>query len=283
MNRKTNKTAPCLAVLSVFISLMAWATSAGAVVVDFTTLDMTAGPDSLSFTAGGVNGVARGYHVEIDTGTNAGTIYGPFSTATATDSANFTVPYFGRTLNKSDGSLTGLGLLSLQNFGQTDSDKGGAVQQPGFDNRSLPASNTTPSFQFALFSFDAPVDVSQVIPGAVSNFPDHMWIAGGSSAPDLNADFLTAFAGYTFINSPDPLGPPVHNFSPLTGIRYLAIGAMPYQGDLGAATYGPLDTVTASSQFYIDGINLTAVPLPPAAWLLASGLLAILGAGRRRS
>jgi len=277
MIRKMNKKGFLLSTVLFFFVLTSWMTSATAVVVDFTTIDMTAGPDSLSFSAGGVNGVVSGYHVEVDTGSGAGTIYGPFSTATAVEGTSFAWPYFGRTLNKLDGSLSGLGLLSLQDFGQTDLDKGAAVQQPGFDNRPLPATNNTPTFQFALFSFDTPVDVSQVITGAISNLPDNLWIAGSTRAPDLNADFLTAFANYSFINSPDPLAGPVHDFATLTGIRYLAIGVMPFQGDLGATTYGPINAVTSSSGFYIDGINLTAVPLPAAVWLFISGLAGLWG------
>ncbi len=274
MNKKKCRAGILLSFLSLFV-----ASGARAVSVDFTTLDMNFDADgnTLSFDAGGVQAKVRGYHVEVTSGHPGGKIYGPFSTATAIDAPSWLYPYFGRITNKLDGSLSGLMLLSSQNLGQTDIDLGSAVGSPGFDNRSF-QSNDIPTFQFALFEFSAPVSVSEVVMGNVSNNPHPFWVAGGNGAPDLGANFLAAFNGYEFRN----MAHPDTQFAPIQGVRYLAIGAPPsrYEG-MSDTTFGPL-TVVGDSQFYIDGLDFTPVPLPAAVWLFGAGLLGLGFAGRAR-
>ncbi len=249
--------------------------TARAIVVDLKTVSMTADLTSLSFVADGVGVTTEGYHVEHDPTDGSTTIYGPFSTATAINSVNWTRPYFGRTIATQTGEIaTGLGLLSRQNLGQTDDDTLSASLQPGID--SMTKNGALPSFQFALFRFETPVDVSQVILDAVSNAKTSVWVAGGNSAPNLDLDFLSAFSAFSFVNSPSLAGP-VHSFTPFEGIRYLAIGASPDQ-DIG--NLGPIEALGAA-QFYIDGINVSAVPLPASVWLFGSSLLALAGFARR--
>lgn len=248
--------------------------------VDLTTIDMTADSDqdTLFFSANGVNGRVRGYHVEITDSHPNGRIYGPFSTTTALDTPSWIYPYFGRIVKKSDGSTTGLMLLSKETLGQTDIDTGSASIEPTFDNRSYQTS-TIPTFQFALFEFDTPVDVSQAVIGPLGSGPHPIWVAGSAIAPNLAADFLSAFSGFEFRNVPHT---PSHtmDFATLSGIRYLAIGAPPsqYEGLNDATTFGPLNVV-GDSHFYIDGLDITPVPLPPALWLFGSAVL-LLTAGR---
>ena len=256
--------------------------SSHAVVIDLSSIPMTIGSNSLSFDINGISASVSGYHVEYDSTGSSTTIYGPFTTATATSSASFVFPNFGRVTSTSDGSpLAGLSLLAREDLGQTDQDDPAGGSQPGFDN--FPARGSLSSFQFALFSFDAPVVVSQVILDSVSNYRNHVWVAGGNVAPDLNQDFLSAFSSYNFINSLDVpnIGGngPIHTFTPLNGITYLAIGAPPNSSSVG--NLGPVNA-TENSQFYIDGLNVSAVPVPGAVWLFGSGLLGLIGIARRK-
>ncbi len=274
MNKKQCRAGILLSFLSLFV-----ASGARAVSVDFTTLDMNLDADgkTLSFDVDGVQAKVRGYHVEVTSGHPGGKIYGPFSTATANETNSWIYPYFGRITNKLKGSLSGLMLLSQQDLRQTDVDKGSGVGSPGFDNRSY-QSNDIPTFQFALFEFSVPVSVSEAIMGTVTNYPHPFWVAGGASAPDLGTDFLSAFNGYEFRN----VAHPDTQFAPIQGVRYLAIGAPPsrYEG-MSDAAFGPL-TVVGDSQFYIDGLDFTPVPLPGAVWLFGAGLLGLGFAGRAR-
>ena len=261
--------------LLILILLSAGLSTANAVVVDLKAVSMTADLTSWSFMADGVGVTAEGYHVEYDPADGSTTIYGPFSTAIAGSNVNWTRPYFGRTLRTATGEVaTGLGLVSTQNLGQTDDDKPAGGLQPGID--SMTVGGALPSFQFALFRFDAPVDVSQVILDAVSNYKTSVWVAGGNSAPNLDLDFLSAFSAFSFVNSPSLAGP-VHSFTPFEGISYLAIGASPGQ-DIG--NLGPIEAL-GKAQFYIDGIKVSAVPVPAAVWLFGSGLIGLVGIARR--
>ncbi len=262
-------------ILLTFILSCAGLSTANAVVVDLKAVSMTADPTSLSFIADGVRVTAEGYHVEYDPADSSTTIYGPFSTTTAGSNANWTRPYFGRTLRTATGEVaTGLGLVSTQNLGQTDDDRPAGGLRPGIDSMTVPGA--LPSFQFTLFRFDAPVDVSQVILDAVSNYKTSVWVAGGNTAPNLDLDFLSAFSAFSFANSPTLAGP-IHSFTPFEGINYLAIGASPGQ-DIG--NLGPIEAL-GRAQFYIDGINVSAVPVPAAVWLFGSGLLGLAGIARR--
>jgi len=256
-----------------FITLLSiHAGTVNAAIIDLKTVSLMAGSNSLSFDINGISATVTAYHVEYNSADSSTPIYGPFSTGTAENSSNWYIPYFGRSTNKVTNTTFGLGLAESENLGQTDNN----IQQ-GFDNRSV--IGALPSFEFALFSFDAPVDVSQVILDSVSNFKNHVWVAGGNTDPDFTLDFTSAFGGYNFINSPHSAGP-IHSFSPMEGITYLAIGAPPRAdliGDLGSVT-----GVTNSAQFYIDGINVSAVPVPAAIWLFASSLICLIGVARRR-
>jgi len=257
--------------LFTFILICATIGTANAAVIDFKTVSMTAAANSLSFIADGVGVTAEGYHVEYDQTDDSTTIYGPFSTGIAINSPNWTIPYFGRWLSTPTGEVaSGLGLLATQDLGQTDTDSGGNGIQPGFDTGTF----GLPSFQFALFRFDAPVDVSQVI---VDNRVSSAWIAGGNTAPDFSQDFLSAFSDFSFINSSASNNNNVRSFSPFEGITYLAIGASPR-----ASTIGDLGPINGSggTQFFIDGINVSAVPVPAAVWLFGSGLIALIGIAR---
>ena len=257
--------------------------AARAVPVDFTTLEMTpdSNLDTLLFSAGGVTGQVRGYHVEITDTSPGGKIYGPFSTATALDTPSWIYPYFGRVYKKSDATTTGLMLLSKENLGQTDFDSGSAVIAPGFDNRSYQTTDV-PVFQFALFEFSAPVDVSRVVLGNAGNSPRPFWVAGSSKAPDIAAGFLDGFKNFEFRNITSLAEWQVNDvaITPLNGIRYLAVGTPPskYEG-ISTSTFGPLEVV-GDSQFYLNGLDYTPVPLPAAFWLFGSGLLGLLGLSR---
>ena len=261
-------------ILFTFILICTGISIANAAVVDLKTVSMTAASNSLSFMAGGVGVTVEAYHVEYDPTDSSTTIYGPFSTGVAINSPNWTIPYFGRRLYTPTGEVvSGLGLLATQDLGQTDPDAGGGGSQPGFDNGTY----GLPSFQFALFRFDAPVDVSQVIFGNVSNFLASVWVAGGNTAPDLSQDVLGAFSAFSFVNPPTARNP-VRSFAPFEGISYLAIGASPNANSIG--NLGPIDGGYVT-QFYIDGINVSAVPAPAAVWLFGSGLLGLVGIARR--
>lgn len=122
------------------------------------------------------------------------------------------------------------------------------------------------------------MNLSQVIVDDVSNYGRSIWVAGGNTAPDFSGDFLSAFSGYTFINSEDDAtdGFFTHNIGPLNNASYIAIGTPPRIGDLGPILDGSTD------QFYIEGLNVTQVPVPAAVWLFGSGLLGLIGIARRK-
>jgi hypothetical protein len=224
-------------------------TAASALTFDFVNQPLTIGPDSISITTNGVTATARAYHVEFANGTS--TIHGPFTTGTVN----------GRQIFGTDTSGVGnpgLGLTSADDEGQQDTDVPSGGLQPGFDNfPSLPSSaDPRPSIQFLLISFDAPVDVSQVVVDDVSNFDRDVWVAAGPAAPVLTADLVTAFSGFEVVNSGDDAsdGIFVHTFSPLKNVRFLAIGtALPAAiGDLGPFARGQ---PSGSAQFYINALE----------------------------
>jgi hypothetical protein len=232
--------------------------AARALTFDFVNQPLTIGPDSISVTTNGVTATVRAYHVEFEGETS--TIHGPFTTGTVNGRQIFGTQTSGS-------SNPGLGLTSAQDLGQQDDDLPSGGIQPGFDNFPSLASSASPrpSIQFVLIAFDAPVDVSKVFVDDVSNFDRDLWVAGGSVAPNLAADLVTAFNGYDVVNSGDDAsdGPFTHVVGPLTNVRFLAIGtALPATvGDLGPFAQGE---PTGSAQFYID-----AVEFEPAAPTLA--------------
>jgi hypothetical protein len=245
-------------------------------VINFQTVPLTINADSIEFSQDGISATATAYHTEFPDGTTDPNVtYGPFGTQNnAISCCNF--PYFGRVTSVNSGDvLNGLGMYANEALGQTDVDAGGGLIQPGFDSNST---NGMESIQFALFEFAAPVNLSQVIVDDVSNFSRSIWVAGGNTAPDFSGDFLSAFSGYTFINSEDDAtdGFFTHNIGPLNNVSYIAIGAPPRIGDLGPILQGGGD------QFYIEAMNVTLVPIPGAVWLFGSAL-GILGWLRRRT
>jgi hypothetical protein len=283
--------------LIIFVSFIT-ATSANAFVVDLQTIPMTIGSDSLSFETNGISVTARGYHAEFNSGADAMPVYGPFTTSEISSTPSFSYPAFGRTtqlggFSTPDTIISGLMLYTLQDLGQSDNDSFQGGFQPGFDNALCGASTTAtgctgtvyPSIQFALFSFDAPVNVSQVIVDDVSNFGRAIWAAGGSTAPDLSQDFRTAFATFDFRSSNDDAGDGffTHTFTPLQSIQYLAVGT-PFDASLvdASADLGDVPRGESRIEFYLEGLNITPVPVPAAVWLFGSGLLALIGISRRK-
>jgi hypothetical protein len=283
--------------LSLFVSFFI-ATSANAFVVDLQTIPMTIGSDSLSFETNGITVTASGYHAEYISGTDAMPVYGPFTTSEIASTPSFSYPAFGRTTQfgispTPDTIVTGLMLYTLQDLGQSDNDSFQAGFQPGFDNALCGASTTAPgctgtvypSIQFALFSFDTAVNVSQVIVEGVTNFGRAIWAAGGTTAPDLSQDFRTAFDGFDFRSSIDDgsTGLFTHTFTPLQSIQYLAVGT-PFDASLvdASADLGDVPRGESLIQFYLEGLNITPVPVPAAVWLFGSGLLGLIGISRRK-
>jgi hypothetical protein len=126
------------------------------------------------------------------------------------------------------------------------------------------------------------VIVSQVVVDDVSNVGRAIWAAGSDTVPDRTQNFLAGFAGFDFRNSLDDAtdGFFTHSFFPLVGIQYLAIGAPPNETSVG--DLGPLTARSGTQQFYIEGLNVSVLPVPAAAWLIASAL-GVLGWIRRKS
>ena len=257
---------------------------------------MTIGGDSLTFETNGISVTARGYHAEYNSGTDAMTVYGPFTAGEVASTPSFSYPAFGRVTqlggsSTPDSIISGLMLYTLQDLGQSDNDSFQGGFQPGFDNAPCGASTTAPgctgpvlpSIQFALFSFDTPVNVSQVIVDDVSNFGRAIWAAGGAAAPDLAQDFRTAFGGFDFRSSDDVPGDGflTHTFTPLQGIQYLAVGT-PFDASLvdASADLGEVPRGESQIQFYLEGLNITPVPIPAAVWLFGSGLMGLAWVAR---
>lgn len=248
-----------------------------AAILDFTSGPLTWESNAVSISADGVVERATAYHVEFYDGTS--TIYGPFTTncVSAIDRRQI----FGTQTASSNFLNPGLGLLSLQDLGQTDRDACCALAQPGFDNTNINGIGSRPVLQFALFEFNTPVTVSQVTVDGVSNYGRSIWVAGGSVAPNLSLDLVNAFAGFTVLNLRDTAstGLFVHTFTPLNNVQWLAIGTPPR----GIGSVGPFtEAGNASIQFYINRVSATPVPGPAAWWFFGSGLAAIAGITRRR-
>ncbi len=263
--------------LALFASLAA--ASGQAAVIDLRTAPLVTGPNSLSFVVDGVNVVVTGYSAEPDED-GITRVFGPYSTdEVAVTSAAFDYFAFGPVRSAASGApVTGIGLLSNEAQGQSDPDRGSGVIQSGFDNSSL---GTAPSLQFAVLAFDAPVDVSQVVVDDVSNFGRSIWAAGGSSSPDFSAGLASALVAFAVVNSADSAsdGQFAHTVS-FDAIRYLIIGAPPSAAGSDLTALTPRSSV----QFYIDGLDVTAspVPLPPALPMLATGMLGLFGWARAR-
>ncbi len=268
-----------LAVTIASVLFLAHAGIARAAVINFRTIPMTVATDSLSFNVSGVSATVTGYHVEYDTSLDTTTIYGPFSTGNSFTSGSDNYPIFGRVTN-SGTPQTGLILHADEELGQTDKDRPAGGAQPAFDN--VTSRSSLPSMQFALFSFDTPVNVSQVIVDDASNFNRSIWVAGSSTAPNLALDFLSAFSGFSFVNSLDNDagdGLLTHSFAMMEGVSYLAIGTPPNSNTIG--DLGPVTGVDRNVKFYLEGLNVTPVPLPASIWLLGSGLLGLGGFFKR--
>jgi hypothetical protein len=245
--------------------------------IDFTSTNpnLVIGPNSISQTVNGDTIAVQAFTTEVQG--SAGTIYGPFPTSAAGEVAGLEV--FG---TKTDGvNNPGLGLNSqpLPGINVTGTDFGGGNFAPGFDNVqfAIPGSGRTPnpSFEFALFSFSSPTDVSSVSVVHTSNFGESFWVAYGSTAPNPTQDFLSAFSGYTFANEiPSNPGPPfTAALSGANGISYLAVGALPQ------SAFGPLASFGGEGdRFYIDGLDAVVTATVPAP-LIGFGLPAFLAVG----
>jgi len=257
--------------------------TANAALIDFQAIPITINERSLSFEFDGVDVTAAGYKAEQDSVSGDFTIFGPFTTDILSSSASFTWPGFGQVglVGQPNEFITGLSLYSYEELGQVDVDFGGGQILPGFDNQGS-TFGAPQTFDFTVFEFSEPVTVSQIIVDDVSNFGRAIWAGGNDAAPDLTQNFLGAFAGFEFRNSVDDAtdGFFTHSFSPLVGIQYLAIGAPPNATEVG--DLGPLTGRPGGQQFYIEGLNVSVVPVPAAAWLFASAL-GMLGWMRRKS
>ena len=245
------------------------ASTAHSALVNYVTEPLTINADSIITTSGGVTITATAHHVEITPTTSI--IYGPFPT--------------GGQFTNADGFGTRRGLgLNAEPVGSitpTEDDSGGATIQPGFD--SLTRTGDFPTMQFALFEFSQPVDVSQIVLGSISNFSHRIFVAAGDSAPDLSTDLISALSGYSILSNPlstqgGATNGLIYNFSSLNSASFLAIGTSPRSGDLGPF----LSISTGVSQFYINEIGFSAVPVPAATWLFGSGLIGLIGIARRK-
>ncbi|MEZ5594111.1 MAG: hypothetical protein R3F53_26800 [Gammaproteobacteria bacterium] len=221
--------------------------STSALMFDFLTQPLTIEPTSISITTAGVTATAAAYHVEFENGTS--TIYGPFTTGYVGARQVFGTETRGA-------SNPGLGLVTAQQLGQRETDIPSGGLQPGLDNFPSTSTNYLPSIQFVLFSFNSPVDISQVIVDDTSNFDRDSWVAGGISAPNFSLDLVQAFDHFNVINSKDNEsdGIFIHTFNSLIGIKFLAVGtALPSTvGDVGLFAQG---FPTGASHFYINALN----------------------------
>ncbi len=238
--------------------------------VNYVTDPLTINTDSIVTTSGGVTITATAYHVEITPTTSI--IYGPFPTG----------QHFTYTTGRGNRRGLGLNAEPVGLLTPTEDDSVGALAQPGFDNRTR--SGDFPTMQFALFAFSQPVDVSQIVLGNVSNYGHPIFVAAGDSAPDLSTDLVSAFSGDTIVSNPLSTQGKVstgliYNFSSLGSASYLVVGTSP-QSDLGPFL-AKSGNVT-SSQFYINEIGFSAVPVPAAIWLFGSGLVGLIGVARRK-
>lgn len=244
--------------------------------VDLASIPMADGGTSLSFSWDGIGITATAYSAEYDAVAGTASVHGPFSTAEVpVTSASFDYFVFGRVTSASTGlPVTGLGLLSDEAQGQSDSDRGSGVIQPGFDNSSL---GSLPSLQFAVFAFDTPVSVSGVTVDDTSNHGRALWAAGGLSAPDFSQGLESALSMFSVVNSPDTAGDGLlaHALA-FDNIRYLLVGTPPRTG---VGDLGPL-TEAGNTQFYIQELEITPVPLPGSLSMLLGGLIALAGLTR---
>jgi hypothetical protein len=266
---------------------VALTTPVHAVIADWSPANsnIITGPTTVSEAVDGVTITSQAFTTEID-GTSS-FIFGPFPTSTGF--ARLQV--FGT--NTSGVRNPGLGLNSqpLNGINVTGTDFGGGNFLPGFDDAQFDVASVPgparPSFEFALFSFSAPVSVNAVTVDDASNFGRSIWVASGTTLPDLSKDFLSAFQGFAFSNLFDDAtdGPFTHHLTGATDINYLAVGALP------STPFGPL--ASRGGQFYITGLDFipssaepgpgsTPVPEPSSIFISASGMM-LLAASRFRA
>jgi len=243
------------------------ASTAHSALVNYVTDPLTINTDSIVTTSSGVTITATAHHVEITPTTSI--IYGPFPT-----DKHFTYTF-------GNGNRRGLGLNAepVGSITPTEDDSG-VLAQPGFDNSTR--RGDFPTMQFALFEFSQPVDVSQIVLGNVSNFSHPIFVAAGASAPDLSTDLISALSGYSILSNPlstqgGVSNGQIYNFTSLNSASFLVIGTSP-KDDLG-----PFLADGRNSQFYINQIGFSAVPVPAAAWLFGSGLIGLIGFARRKA
>ncbi len=140
---------------------------------------------------------------------------------------------------------------------------------------SLPgdeANNPTPT--------GSPFQWSYVEVGFGTNF-DHTWdlvITELGDAPETAQIFLW-FAGGGNIQFDMTSGASDDNVIDLSGYA----GLTSTYGDFSKVGIGGQDLVGGSMGFDLDAVGISAVPVPAAAWLFASGLMGLAGVARRKS
>ncbi len=108
---------------------------------------------------------------------------------------------------------------------------------------------------------------------------DYTFSAWGATASSMNTPILQFFVNGSQIGSNFTL-------SPSTGVWQQFTASF----NSGAATSISLSAVdanttpsSAGNDFTVDDISVSAVPIPVAAWLFASGLLGLIGVARRKA
>lgn len=254
--------------------------------------DIVVNSNSLQLTVDGVQATARAFTAEINTAGDNATVFGPWPTQIAANTAGFGIDVRGLGSEQ-------LGLIADSSAGVpvNGSDFFSGGLSPGFSSgygNDTVGNPAPPAFHFALFSFDQPVDLPGVIIDDVTNQDRDVWMGTGVTAPDFTAGFLSGIAGFTIVNSPDDPssdGLYTHSLpSVATGISYFLVGAPTPGANLGPILGTDNDSVTASN-FFIDSFDGTLsatdpdpdpnVPVPATLALLSLGFVGI-GCKRRK-
>ena len=219
-------------------------------------------------TAGGLTVTASAYVAELSGGNSQ--IFGPFFTSTNPTQFGFVRNSAGLGLQIDSNS-------TLDPISGTERCCG--LIQPGFNSDPYLTGNTSvEAMNFALFQFDAPVNLNSLTVDDVSNFSRGSWVDYGSTAPGFGSGIENALSGFAIINAPDTEasdGEFTTFFNVPNSFTYLLIGAPPTANVAGIT--GP-----SREGFYIQSFDVTAVPLPLAVWLFGSGLLGLFGISRRK-